>query len=179
MQIPTKIQHGEKVISTVFEKINGIIDYLNASKLRKSSGIDVLETPSGTLLKLIPEKKAAPQLQPAAPVSGSCIPDYSNPTSISANTQYGPFAYPVWLIGSIGALLYGSNIYEAYLTLGSTSTNIDLFDVAQTNGLDGYQITQLIVPVSILIPASTTFEVHTQTIEPLNFYIKLNYYPCI
>lgn len=63
MQIPSKIQHGEKVISTVFEKINGIIDYLNASKLRKSSGIDVRETPSGTVLELVQKSASAPQSQ--------------------------------------------------------------------------------------------------------------------
>ena len=177
MQIPTKIQHGEKVISTVFEKINGIIDYLNASKLRKSSGIDVQETPSGTLLKLIPEKKAAPQLQPVATVSGSFIPDYSNPTSISANMQYGPFAYPVWVIGSIGTVLYNSASIEAYLTIGSTQ--IKLYDIAQSSTDLGFQITQLIVPVSMLIPASTTFMFTIQTIAPSDFDNYLNYYPCI
>lgn len=63
MQIPSKIQHGEKVIGTVFEKINGIIDYLNASKLRKSSGIDVRETPSGTVLELVQKSASAPQAE--------------------------------------------------------------------------------------------------------------------
>lgn len=177
MQIPTKIQHGEKVISTVFDKINGIIDYLNASKLRKSSGIDVQETPSGTLLKLIPQKNAAPQIQPAATVSGSCIPDYSNPTSISANTQYGPFTDPVWVIGSIGALLYNSASIEAYLAIGSTQ--ITLYDIAQSSTDLGFQITQLIVPVSMLIPASTTFMLTLQTTSPSDVDNYLNYYPCI
>jgi hypothetical protein len=69
MQIPTKIQHGEKVISTVFEKINGIIDYLNASKLRKSSGIDVRETPSGTVLELVQKSASAPQAQQSPAVA--------------------------------------------------------------------------------------------------------------
>ena len=58
MQIPSKIQHGEKVISTIFDKINGIIDYLNASRLRNSPDIFVDETPSGTLVKLNHRAKA-------------------------------------------------------------------------------------------------------------------------
>ena len=177
MQIPTKIQHGEKVISTVFEKINGIIDYLNASKLRKSSGIDVRETPSGTVLELVQKSVTTPQLQPATTVSGSCIPDYSNPTSISANAQYGPFAYPVWAIGSIGSILYNSASIEAHLTIGSTS--IKLYDVTQSSTDLGFQITQLIVPVSMLIPASTTFMLTIQTTAPSDFDNILNYYPCI
>ena len=57
MQIPSKIQHGQKVISTVFDKINGIIDYLNASRVRQGPGIMVDETPSGTLVKLDPRAR--------------------------------------------------------------------------------------------------------------------------
>lgn len=107
------------------------------------------------------------------------VPNYGSPTAISPNTQYGPLAYPVWLIGSIGAVLYGSTIYEAYLTLGSTSTSIPLFDVTQSSGSEGAQITQLVIPVSILIPASTSFTVYTSTTNPSNFDINLKYYPLI
>ena len=66
MQIPSKIQHGEKVISTVFDKINGIIDYLNASRIRKGPGILVDESPSGTVIKLADNRPATPpQVLPA------------------------------------------------------------------------------------------------------------------
>ena len=68
MQIPAKIQHGEKVIATVFDKINGIIDYLNASRIRKGPGILVDETPSGTVIKLADNRPATPpQVLPAQP----------------------------------------------------------------------------------------------------------------
>lgn len=66
MQIPAKIQHGEKVIATVFDKINGIIDYLNASRIRKGPGILVDESPSGTVIKLADNRPATPpQVLPA------------------------------------------------------------------------------------------------------------------
>lgn len=133
-------------------------------------------TPTPALLQALGNGGAPPA---AGGGAHPFVPNYSSPTTVSPDTQYGPFTYPVWLIGSIGALLYSSNLYEAYLSLGSTSTNITLFDITQTNGLDGYQITQLIVPVSILIPASTRFTVHTQTTAPSNFDINLNYYPLI
>ena len=74
MQIPSKIQHGEKVISTVFDKINGIIDYLNASRIRKGPGILVDESPSGTVIKLADNRPAtSPQVLPAASGGASGI----------------------------------------------------------------------------------------------------------
>lgn len=74
MQIPTKIQHGEKVIATVFDKINGIIDYLNASRIRKGPGILVDESPSGTVIKLADNRPATPlQVLPAGSGGASGI----------------------------------------------------------------------------------------------------------
>ena len=74
MQIPAKIQHGEKVIATVFDKINGIIDYLNASRIRKGPGILVDESPSGTVIKLADNRPATPpQVLPAASGGASGI----------------------------------------------------------------------------------------------------------
>ena len=62
MRIPTKIQHGDKVISTVYAKINGIIDYLNASRVKPGTGIRVQETPSGTVVSSVPKTVTPPQL---------------------------------------------------------------------------------------------------------------------
>lgn len=174
---------GQKIPSGWFGRL---VRFINSLVLRgDGSYLSVTHTPEGTFIAPTATLINALERTGRAPASGGgahpFVPDYSSPSTVSPNTQYGPLAYPVWLIGSIGALLYGSDLYEAYLSLSSTSvsTVIKLFDVGQTNGLDGYQIAQLIVPVSILIPASTSFTVHTQTVEPSNFDIDLNYYPLI
>ena len=173
---------GEKIPHGWFANL---VRFVNSLTLRGDGRYTMVSrNESGTTVTLTPAVKNAIERSGGTPgstggASHAFVPDYSSPTTISSDTQYGPFAYPVWLIGSIGALLYDSNLYEAYLSLGSTSTSITLFDITQTNGMGGYQITQLIVPVSILIPASTSFTVHTQTTEPSNFDINLNYYPLI
>lgn len=105
MQIPSKIQHGEKVISTVFEKINGIIDYLNASKLRKSSGIDVRETPSGTVLELVQKSASAPQSQQSTAVASGLEATVSGGTAtvgISGSTSSVEF------VGAGGVTISGN-----------------------------------------------------------------------
>lgn len=162
-----------------------LVRYMNSLFLRgDGSYLAVSHTTEGTFIRPTPYLIDQLNKAASAPASGGgsdhpYVPDYGSPTAISPNTQYGPLAYPVWLIGSIGAVLYGSTIYEAYLALGSTSTNIPLFDVSQSSGSEGAQITQLVIPVSILIHASTSFTVHTSTTNPSNFDINLKYYPLI
>lgn len=88
MRIPTKIQHGDKVISTVYAKINGIIDYLNASRVKPGTGIRVQETPSGTVVSSVPNSMTPPQLN-AGGSGGSVIgfPDFTNGSTTDTSSH--------------------------------------------------------------------------------------------
>ena len=173
---------GEKIPHGWFANL---VRFVNSLTLRGDGRFTMVSrNESGTTVTLTPAVKNAIERSGTPPGGGGTgggpfVPDYSSPTPVSPNTQYGPLGYPVWLIGSIGALLYGSGLYEASLVLGQTSPEIKLIDITQDNSSLGYQITQLIVPVSILIPGNTNFRVYTQTTEPSNFDINLNYYPLI
>ena len=109
-------------------------------------------------------------------------PDFNNPTSVVAGTQYGPFNHPVWLIGDVGVLTYDAISYDVELNYTASSTgvasSITLFRI-------GFQINvspvlvMLYNPVSFLIPPSTPFFVSASTTAPQNLRINLNYYPLI
>lgn len=126
MQIPSKIQHGEKVISTVFDKINGIIDYLNASRLRNSPDIFVDETPSGTLVKLNPRAKA-PIIQQIIQQGGGTIgfPDLTGTTTTILDSNSYDVTANSWLIGRVQSTAWSGADRSFYLNVvqtGSTST---------------------------------------------------------
>lgn len=126
MQIPAKIQHGEKVIATVFEKINGIIDYLNASRLRNSPDIFVDETPSGTLVKLNPRAKV-PIIQQIIQQGGGTIgfPDLTGTTTTILDSNSYDVIANSWLIGRVQSTTWSGADMSFYLNVvktGSTST---------------------------------------------------------
>jgi len=134
MQIPAKIQHGEKVISTVFDKINGIIDYLNASRIRKGPGILVDESPSGTVIKLADNRPATPpQVLPAgsggasgltATVSGgiaSVSVSGSSPLSIIPGSN-------VTISGTTGGIILDAQSLSGLPDYDDTA-NIDTFQI--------------------------------------------------
>lgn len=103
-------------------------------------------------------------------------PLLSSPTAVSEGVTYGPFAYPVWLIGSVGSLLTRASLQELYLSMGNTA--VTLYRCNQAAGKEGTQITLLHVGVCQIIPASTRFELHTlQTPGTTDIDIDLNYYP--
>ena len=126
MQIPAKIQHGEKVIATVFDKINGIIDYLNASRLRNSPDIFVDETPSGTLVKLNPRAKV-PIIQQIIQQGGGTIgfPDLTGTTTTINDSNSYDITANSWLIGRVQSTAWSGADMSFYLNVvktGSTST---------------------------------------------------------
>ena len=124
MQIPAKIQHGEKVIATVFDKINGIIDYLNASRIRKGPGILVDESPSGTVIKLADNRPATPpQVLPA--LGGGGVTGFPNFFSGSAIVVSDLQSYVLtedkWLIGSIQSQSFSGDA-SFYLNISKTDS---------------------------------------------------------
>ena len=128
MQIPAKIQHGEKVIATVFDKINGIIDYLNASRIRKGPGIIVDESPSGTVIKLADNRPATPpQVLPA----GSGVIGFPNffTTSFIVVNESNSYSLTenMWLIGRIQAISTNTPVDASfYLNVQQSSTSTPL-----------------------------------------------------
>jgi hypothetical protein len=119
--------------------------------------------------------------QRGAPASGGAptpvAPDFNNPTSVTPETQYGPFNHPVWLIGWISVNMYNPVPHEVYLSLTSP-TIIYLFHVSHNSNVTP-DIVSLTIPVSLLIPPSTPFTVHTITTRPQDLTVILNYYPLI
>ena len=96
MQIPRKSQTGEQFKPWVVNTINAIIDYLNASKIRKGPGILVDETPSGTIIKLADNRPATPpQVLPAASGGGGA-------TGIDASVSGGTAS--ISLTGGTGSV---------------------------------------------------------------------------
>lgn len=235
MQIPTKIQHGEKVIGTVFEKINGIIDYLNASKLRKSSGIDVRETPSGTVLELVQKSASAPQAQQSPAVASGLVATVSGGTATvaisgstalviepGANIQISggtngeliisatggggstgfpdyfgkivnqgdvdlsgttySYPYPVWLIGTIGAVPNSTSMYmrcglDLWLGASPNSERVGLVNISGEFSYDSYA-SRSGTFVSVLIPANVPF--YFLTTDDTSYYVNdLAIYPCL
>ena len=115
MQIPSKIQHGEKVIATVFDKINGIIDYLNASRIRKGPGILVDESPSGTVIKLEDNRPATPpQVLPAGSGGASGIEAAVSGGTASITLTGGTGS--VKMVGSGSVSISGNTNGEVVLT---------------------------------------------------------------
>ena len=100
MRIPTKIQHGDKVISTVYAKINGIIDYLNASRVKPGTGIRVQETPSGTVVSSVPNSVTPPQLNTGG----------SGATGIQSEVSGGTAS--VTLVGGAGEVRFVGTKHE-------------------------------------------------------------------
>lgn len=178
MQIPTKIQHGEKVISTVFEKINGIIDYLNASKLRKSSGIDVRETPSGTVLELV-QKSASVPVQQNMNSSSSLIgfPNFfSNAEIVVNDTQTYTLSDNMWLIGRIEASNYSASTasyYKMLLQQDVSSTPVEkiLFSI-------GDESTAIFRSTFVCLPLASGL-ILSFTKDYIGMVAYLTLYPCI
>ena len=139
---------------------------------RSAAGTSVTLTPS--LINAL-NRSAAPSAGGGG--STAFVPDYSSPTAITRDTQYGPLAYPVWIIGSIGAVLYTSS-FEVYLSIGNLYS-FTLYKVSQGATDPGFQISYLANPVSVLIPANTAFTIHTITTSPSDLDVDLNYFPCL
>ena len=156
MQIPAKIQHGEKVIATVFDKINGIIDYLNASRIRKGPGILVDESPSGTVIKLADNRPATPpQVLPASGggVSSGLFPVYSiteNHMAITPGVFYSA-NQDFWLMGILK--IVDSTVFQVRIR-DSTDT---LYTSVPVSGNDYIPGETLIHYVCVPIPANRKF----------------------
>lgn len=106
---------------------------------------------------------------------GVGAPDFSSPSAMSAGVQYGPFTYPVWIIGSVGAYLASDTIMECYLSIGGLYSPY-LFRCTQNSSTLGYQISIQTSPVCMIIPKNMTFQLYTQGTSG-NFDINLNIFP--
>lgn len=125
MRIPTKIQHGDKVISTVYAKINGIIDYLNASRVKPGTGIRVQETPSGTVVFSVPNSVTPPQLNAGG----------SGATGIESDVTGGTAS--IMLTGGTGSVNFVGT--GSVVISGNTNTgNIEINATGGTSGVIGF-----------------------------------------
>ena len=174
MQIPAKIQHGEKVIATVFDKINGIIDYLNASRLRNSPDIFVDETPSGTLVKLNPRAKV-PIIQQIIQQGGGTIgfPDLTGTTTTINDSNSYDITANSWLIGRVQSTAWSGADMSFYLNVvktGSTSTprQIRLLLIGNLDFAENF----ICIPIHSGLTISFTKDYIGMTSE-------LQLYPCI
>ena len=174
MQIPAKIQHGEKVIATVFEKINGIIDYLNASRLRNSPDIFVDETPSGTLVKLNPRVKV-PIIQQIIQQGGGTIgfPDLTGTTTTILDSNSYDVTANSWLIGRVQSTAWSGADMSFYLNVvktGSTSTprQIRLLLISNLDFAENF----ICIPIHSGLTISFTKDYIGMTSE-------LQLYPCV
>lgn len=96
MQIPRKPVTGENLKKYVVDTFKAIIDYLHASKIRPGNGIDVRETPCGTVISLASRSVSAQSLTggEATEVEGGYAISVSggtggNPYVVSLNIQAG------------------------------------------------------------------------------------------
>ena len=152
MRIPTKIQHGDKVISTVYAKINGIIDYLNASRVKPGTGIRVQETPSGTVVSSVSKTVTPPQLNAGGSGGTIGFPNFFTNSSIAVDDsqQYGPLTEDMWLVGTIASSNYSgpaTSYYKMNLQQDASSTpkQIILFSI-------GDETTQIYRTTFVCVP---------------------------
>ena len=121
-------------------------------------------SPSKKMVDLLNAAHAAAPSS-GANVTGMGAPDYSAPTAMSPGVLYGPFAYPVWVVGYIDAFV-SSTIYEVYLTGPGITQYL-------YKAVTGYNY---LAPVSLPIAAGKTFQLYTiGTADSVT--LNLNYYP--
>lgn len=177
MRIPTKIQHGDKVISTVYAKINGIIDYLNASRVKPGTGIRVQETPSGTVVSSVSKTVTPPQLNTGGSGGTIGFPDFFTNSSIVVNdTQTYTLTENKWLIGRIESSNYsGSNTsyYKMLLREDISSTPLEtiLFSI-------GYESTAIFRSTFVCVPLASGL-ILSFTKDYIGMTASLTLYPCI
>lgn len=218
--LPAKGVKGANLRKWLIDSINGLIDYLHASRVRPGDGIMVKETPSGVIVSLA--KKAIAGVNNttgggtaqdiSASVSGGTatialsgstssveivggtsgavsitgntngqieidvqggtssvgFPNYASPNKEYIHVYNGSetktYAYAVWLIGSAG--VNTSADMDGTVTLYIGLETISLFDLTiGTTNLAG-----LIVPVSMPIPAGSSFSISASGAAVGNFY---------
>ena len=157
-----------------------LVSYINSLVLHGDGQyLAVSHNMSGTTIKPTPALLQLASGRGAAPSSGggstAFVPDYAHPTAMAPETTCGPFTYPVWIVGYISAYFVNTANFEAYLTLSNPTVSFLFIDFA----LNQTQATKISTPITLLVPSSTQFTLHTITTEPNDLTIALNYYPCL
>lgn len=111
---------------------------------------------------------------------GGGFPDFINGSTVSAEITYGPFSYPVWLIGNVdNNSSDASGDCECTLSFGNAGSHIPPLHLMNIVGLKSpgtyVDYVPLITnPVCLPIPAGISFYVgHTSA------HLDLYFYPCI
>jgi hypothetical protein len=150
------------------------------------SGVNPLEIVAGSNVNITGGTNGEVVIGATGGTSSSAVfPDFTNGTSISGGTTYGPFSYPVWVVGNVqnytGADATGSCQCRMSLN-GSGFSNITIWlmftsELKCTGEISDY-VPDLYNHVSFPIPSGVTFYINPSFASD-TATLDLAYYPCI
>ena len=142
--LPQKGMTGENFKSWAVNSINQLIDYLNAMRVRKGTGIEVSETPSGVVISLAKPQNQTPQVASTggggttygieATIDGSTASVALVEGGTSSRISLIPTAPVTMTAGANGELIIGSTASGGGIGAPDYSHKIDVLNYANSAG---------------------------------------------